>query len=65
VKNVSNPDELKMSYALAAAAEIELPIAEEYLSAVEQDFDRIRVIARFLMEFPLDQTIEVGPVFQP
>ena len=53
------------SYMDAAAARIGLPIAPSVRSGVQEDLDRIAVIAGTLMEFPLSQTSEAGPVFQP
>ena len=52
------------SYMDAAAARIGLPIPAASRREVEDDLSRITTIAGFLMEFPLDQSIEAAPVFQ-
>lgn len=49
----------------AAARAIKLPIAESYLAPVAQDLERTAEAAALLMEFPLEQTVEAAPVFQP
>jgi hypothetical protein len=53
------------SYMDAAAARIGLPIAPEMRSGVQADLDRIAGIAAYLMEFPLEQATDAGPVFHP
>jgi len=52
------------SYLDAAAARIGLPIPAGSRAEVEEDLSRIGAIAAFLMEFPLDQSIETASVFQ-
>jgi hypothetical protein len=49
----------------AAAAQIDLPIEPEHLAGVVADWVRIAVIAEFVTLFPLDQSVEAAPVFQP
>jgi len=52
------------SYLDAAAAQIGLAIDSASRPAVSDDLNRIGLIAKFLMEFPLDQEVEAAPVFQ-
>lgn len=52
-------------YMDAAAAEIGLPIPDTERAHVNEDLKRIAGIAKFLMQFPLDQEIEAAPVFVP
>jgi ketosteroid isomerase-like protein len=54
-----------LSSAMTAAAQIQLPIATEYLEAVDADLERVAAIARFLMAFPLDQNVQAAPRFLP
>ena len=42
-----------------------IPLDEELRAAVTGDMERIQAIAEFLMEFPLDQSVEAAPVFRP
>jgi hypothetical protein len=53
------------SYARAAAVRIGLPLDTAYVDPVMQDLERTAVEAAFLMEFPLPQTVEAAPVFEP
>lgn len=53
------------SYVAAAAARVELPIDPRYLDAVEADFERAAAMAKFLMEFPLDEEVQAAPIFRP
>ena len=47
------------------AALIGLPISPEHHLGVVTNFERIQAIAQLVMEFPLPDTIEVAPVFEP
>jgi hypothetical protein len=42
-----------------------LSVSPAWRGEVMEDLDRIGQIASFLMEFPLDQSVEAAPVFQP
>jgi hypothetical protein len=53
------------SYLEAAAAQIGLKIDPENLTGVKEDLGRIAAIAEFLTQFPLSQSVEAAPVFQP
>ncbi len=53
------------SYPEAAAAQIGLPVLAANREALGEDLKRLRAVAEFLMEFPLDQGIEAAPVFRP
>ena len=53
------------SYLDAAAAQIGVPVDAMNRAAVSEDLNRIGVVARFLMEFPLSQGQEPAAVFQP
>jgi hypothetical protein len=53
------------SYVRAAAARIGLLLYAAYVDAVTQDLERTASEAEFLMEFPLPQTVEAAPVFEP
>jgi hypothetical protein len=52
-------------YVRAASRQIGLAIPREYEPEVLQDFTRLAGVAEFLMQIPLDQNIEPGPVFEP
>jgi Protein of unknown function (DUF3225)/Protein of unknown function (DUF4089) len=53
------------AYLQAASGEIGLPIDTGQFAAVGDDLSRIAAIAQFLMQFPLSQSVEAAPVFQP
>ena len=48
-----------------ASALIDLPIQPEHLPGVVENFDRIVQIAQLVQEFPLPETVEAAPTFQP
>jgi hypothetical protein len=52
------------SYLDAAASQIGLAIDSASRPTVSDDLNRIGLIAKFLMDFPLDQEVEAAPVFQ-
>ncbi len=52
-------------YVDATAAEIGLNIDPVNRAAVTEDLRRTAIIASFLMQFPLDQNVEVASVFRP
>ncbi len=47
------------------AALIGLPISHEHRPGVVTNFKQIQAIAQLVMEFPLPETIEAAPVFEP
>ena len=47
------------------AALIGLPISVEHQPGVVANFERIQAVAQLVMEFPLPDTIEAAPVFEP
>jgi len=47
------------------AALIGLPLDPEYRPGVATNFERLQAIAQLVMEFPLPDTIEAAPVFEP
>jgi hypothetical protein len=53
------------SYVRTAAARIGLPLDAAYFDAVTEDLERTAAAAKYLMEFPLPQTVEAAPVFEP
>jgi hypothetical protein len=53
------------SYVRTAAARIGLPLDPAYFDAVTEDLERTAAAAKYLMEFPLPQTVEAAPVFEP
>ena len=52
-------------YVDAAAQVIGLPIRPEDRAAVEADFGRLAEIAATYLDFPLNDTIQPAPVFEP
>jgi hypothetical protein len=52
-------------YVRATSRQIGLPIPREYEQDVLADFTRLAGVAEFLMQIPLDQNVEPGPVFEP
>jgi hypothetical protein len=56
---------MNFEYVDATAAALGIPLDDELRAAVAGDMERIRAIAEFLMEFPLEQGVEVAPVFRP
>ncbi len=44
---------------------IDLPIDSEYFPGVVENFATISAIASVLMDFPLPETVEPAPVFEP
>jgi len=53
------------TYVEQAAAVVGLPIPPEYHQSVVENFERIAAIAQLVMEFPLDEDVEIAPVFEP
>jgi hypothetical protein len=49
----------------AIAAAIGLPLDPEYRHGVARNFAVIAEFAAQVMEFPLSETAEIGPVFTP
>jgi hypothetical protein len=47
------------------AALVGLGIALEYRGDVVQQFSRLMAVAALVMEFPLPDSVEPGPVFRP
>ena len=47
------------------AALIELPLRPEDRPGVVENFTRIVAIAQLVMDFPLPETVEAAPVFEP
>lgn len=44
---------------------LDLPLAPEHCPGVVENFARIAAIATLVTEFPIPETIEVAPVFEP
>jgi hypothetical protein len=53
------------SYVRTAAARIGLPLDASYFDAVTEDLERTAAAAEYLMGFPLPETVEGAPVFEP
>jgi hypothetical protein len=53
------------SYVRTTAARIGLPLDAAYVDAVTEDLERTAAAAEYLMGFPLPQTVEAAPVFEP
>lgn len=52
-------------YVDQAALIVGLPIPQEYNQGVVENFERIRIVAQLVMDFPLTEEIEIVPVFNP
>ncbi|MBD2345797.1 DUF4089 domain-containing protein [Anabaena subtropica] len=52
-------------YVEQTALLLDLPIKDEYRDGVVANFERIRAIAQLVNSFPLPETIEPAPVFEP
>ena len=59
------PEQSQTEYVEQMAKLIDLPIKPEYLPGVGENFERIAAIAQIVTEFPLPDTIEAAPVFEP
>jgi Protein of unknown function (DUF4089) len=44
---------------------ISLPLAPDHRPGVIANFDRTATIAQLVMEFPLEDEVEIAPIFQP
>lgn len=44
---------------------IKLPLNPEYREGVISNLEQIAVLAQLLTEFPLSDTIEIAPIFNP
>ncbi len=53
------------TYVEQMALLLDLQLPDEYVDGVVANFDRIRVIAQLVNEFPLPEEIEAAPVFEP
>lgn len=47
------------------AAIVDLPLQAEHRPGVVANFERIHLVAQWVMEFPLPEEIEVAPTFEP
>ncbi|MBI2685049.1 MAG: oxalurate catabolism protein HpxZ [Acidobacteria bacterium] len=54
-----------VSYMDQAAALIGMPIPPEFREGVRVNLERVGVIARPLLDFPIDDSVESAPVFVP
>lgn len=57
------PDPVK--YIEQMAQMLDLPLAPEHRPGVVENFARIAAIATLVTEFPIPETVEVAPVFEP
>jgi Protein of unknown function (DUF4089) len=53
------------TYVDLAAQLVGLPIPIEHRQAVIENFERIATIAQIVNEFPLTESIEIAPTFEP
>ena len=53
------------AYVEAASAALQVPVAAEHLPGVIANMERVAMMARLVMDFPLPDEAEAGPVFQP
>lgn len=53
------------AYIDQTATVVGLPLPVDYHQGVVENFERIAAIAQLVMEFPLDEAIEIAPVFEP
>ncbi|MDJ0617156.1 MAG: DUF4089 domain-containing protein [Calothrix sp. MO_192.B10] len=53
------------TYVKQMASLLDLQLPDEYVDGVVANFDRIRVIAQVVNEFPLPEEVEAAPVFEP
>ena len=44
---------------------LDLPINEEYKDGVIANFEKIKDIAEIVNNFPLPESIEIAPIFEP
>ena len=44
---------------------LDLPINEEYKDGVIANFEKIKDIAEIVNNFPLPESIEIAPLFEP
>lgn len=44
---------------------LNLNLPEEYRDGVVTNFERIQIIAKLVLEFPLPEDIEPAPIFEP
>ncbi|AUT03384.1 DUF4089 domain-containing protein [Nostoc sp. CENA543] len=44
---------------------LDLPIKDEYRDEVVANFERIKAIAQLVNSFPLPESMEAAPVFEP
>jgi Protein of unknown function (DUF4089) len=44
---------------------VAVPIPEEYRASVIANVQRIQTVAQSVLEFPLPDTIDIAPVFEP
>ncbi len=47
------------------AALVNLPLAPEHRPGVVENFAQIAAIAQLVMDFPLPETVEAAPIFEP
>lgn len=52
-------------YVDRTAAILDLDINPEYRESVIANFEKIRAIAQLVNEFPIPETVEASPTFEP
>ena len=61
---IKTPQDLK-SYVDQVSVLLDISIDPDHLPGVLENLYRTQAIARLFLEFPLPETVEIAPVFQP
>ncbi|MGG6270278.1 DUF4089 domain-containing protein [Leptolyngbya sp. AN03gr2] len=63
-ESIQSPKDLE-AYVEQMTILLNLPLHPDHRPGVLENLYRTQMIARFFLEFPLSETIEFAPVFQP
>lgn len=63
-EQIQSPKDLE-AYVEQMSILLDLPLHPDHRPGVLENLYRTQMVARFFLEFPLPETIEVAPVFHP
>lgn len=64
-KKMENNNFQVQEYVKQMSLLLDLPINDEYQDGVIANFEKIKDIAKIVNNFPLPESIEIAPIFEP
>ncbi|MEO0869970.1 MAG: DUF4089 domain-containing protein [Cyanobacteria bacterium J06642_11] len=52
-------------YVIQTLALLEISVPDEQLVSVVENFEQVKTIAHSVLDFPLDNSLEMAPTFEP